>query len=50
MPEAILKNYELTTLAEDISKQSNIDYVLWLLVANLMQIYNAKDKSEQEKI
>ena len=37
------------TLAEDISKQPNIDCVAWLLVAILMQICNERDHAEQEK-
>lgn len=36
-------------LAEEISRQSNIDSVLWLLVITFMQIYNEKEQAEQRK-
>ena len=31
------------SLAEEISQQSSIDYVIWLLVITLFQIYNEKE-------
>ena len=37
------------TLAE-ISRQPNIDSVLWLLVVTLMQIYNEKEQAEHGKM
>lgn len=35
--------------AEEISRQSSIDCVMWLLVASYMQIYSEKEKAEQGK-
>lgn len=37
-------------LAEEISKQSGIDSVMWLLVVSLMKIYNEREQAEQGKI
>jgi hypothetical protein len=37
-------------LAEEISKQPSIDFVLWLLVFTLMKINNEKEPAEQRKI
>ena len=34
----------------DITKQPSIDYVVWLLLASLMQIYNEKEQDQQGKI
>lgn len=28
---------------EDISRETNIDHVVWLLIITLMQVYNEKD-------
>ena len=50
LPEAKLESYELTILAEEVSRQPNIDYGDWLLVATLVQIYNEKEETEQVKI
>lgn len=50
LPEAKLESYELTILAEEVSRQPNIDYIDWLLVATLVQIYNEKEEREQVKI
>ena len=50
LPEAKLKNYELTALAEEISRQPSDDCIGWLLVAILMQIYNEKGQNKQGKI
>ena len=50
LPEAKLKSYGLTALAEDISKQPSIDCVAWLLKASLMQIYTEKEQAGQGKI
>lgn len=44
-----MKNFRLTTLAEEIVKQPTIDGVPRYLVASLMQIYNKKKQDEQEK-
>ena len=46
LPEAKLKSYGLTALAEDISKQPSIACVAWLLKASLMQIYTEKRLKE----
>lgn len=35
---------------EDTSKQPSIDYIAWLLVATLKQIYNEMEPDEQGKI
>jgi len=40
LPEAKLKTFELMVFVEEISKQSSINYVMWLLVVTLIQIYN----------
>ena len=37
-------------LAKEISKQSSIDCVLWLLVSSVMQIYTKKEQAKQGKI
>jgi hypothetical protein len=49
LSEAKLKSFGLMTLAE-ISRQPNIDSVLWLLVVTLMQIYNEKEQAEHGKM
>jgi hypothetical protein len=36
-------------LAEEISTQSTIDFVAWLLVFSLMKTYNEKESAEQGK-
>lgn len=35
-PEVRMRSFVLTVLAEDISKEPSIDYVLWFFVATLM--------------
>lgn len=47
LPETTLKSFELTAFAEDISKQSSIDYIAQLLVPSNMQIYNEKKKQAE---
>jgi hypothetical protein len=37
LPKAKLKSFELTTLAEEISKQPSIDYVVWLLGQSIIK-------------
>lgn len=49
MPEAKLKIYGLTVLAEDMSIQASIDCVTWLSVAPLVHIHNVMEQDEQEK-
>ena len=41
---------ELKSLAEEISRQSSIDFDYWLFVPILMQIHNEKEQVEQGKI
>lgn len=38
-----MKSLVLIALAEEISRQFNIDYVVLLLVVTLMQAYNQED-------
>lgn len=47
--EVKLKSFELIVLGEEISRQSRIDSVIWLIVAPLMQIHNEKEQDEQGK-
>lgn len=50
LPAAEVKSFGLISLAENISKQSIIiDFVLWLLVLALMNIYNEKEKASKTK-
>lgn len=46
--EADLKSFGLIKLAEEISKQPSIDFVTWLLVFTLMQIYNEKEQARTQ--
>lgn len=46
--EAKLNSFGLILLTE-ISRQSNVDSVMWLLVMTLTQIYNDKNKWGNEK-
>lgn len=50
LPEAKLKSLGLMALAQEISTQPSIDYVIWLSVATLIHIWNEKEKSEQGTI
>ena len=43
MPEAKLKCFGLMILSEEISRQPDIDSVLWLLLVTHIQIYNQKE-------
>lgn len=36
-------------LTDKISKQSSIDFVMWLLVITITELYNVKEKSKQGK-
>ena len=42
LPEAKVKSFGLISSAEEISKQSSIDSVRWILVLTLMKIHNKK--------
>ena len=44
-----MKNFGLTMLAEEISRQPGIDYVMWFFVISLTQIYNERNKMDKEK-
>ena len=50
LPEAKLKSFGLIQLAEEISKQYNIDFVMWLLVLTLTQIHKEKEQAELGEI
>ena len=50
LPEAIGKTSELILLSEENSKQGSIDSEVWLLVVTLVEIYNEKEKAEQDKL
>lgn len=45
-PEARVKSSGLVPLAEEISQQSSVDSVIWILMLTLMKIYNEKEKAE----
>ena len=50
LPEAKVKSLGLIPLAEEISKQSSIAFVMWLLVVTLKKIYNGKKQVEEGKL
>ena len=43
LPEAKVKSFGLIPLAEEISKQPSIDFVMWILMVTLMKIYSEKE-------
>ena len=45
LPEAKVKSFGLIPLAEKISKQPRIVFVMWLLVVTLVKIYNEKEQA-----
>ncbi|KAL6034459.1 hypothetical protein STEG23_019827 [Scotinomys teguina] len=45
-----VKRFGLIALAKEISKQSSIDSVMWLLVFILRKMYNEKEQGEEGKI
>ena len=47
--ETKLKSFGLMSLAEEISRQSSINCVMWLPVKTLVQIYNEKEEAGQNK-
>lgn len=47
---AKLKRSILMALAEEISRQPNIMYAMWLLVFTLWQICNEREQPEQGKV
>ena len=44
-----MKSFGLMVLAEEILRQPSIYCATWLLVASLIQIYNEKEQTGQEK-
>lgn len=48
LSESKLKSFRWTALAEDMSGQSSVDCVAWLLVATLKQTYNKRGKLTKE--
>lgn len=50
LPEAKSKSFGVISFAEEISRQSTIDSVMWLLVVTVVQIYSEKKQAKQEKL
>jgi hypothetical protein len=46
---ALLENFKLVSLAEEISRQPRIDCITWLLVGTLLQISVEKEEHGKEK-
>lgn len=49
LPEAELKRNELISLVVVISRQSNIDSAVWLLITFVL-VYNAEEQARQNEI
>ena len=49
VPEVQLKSFGLMILAEEILRQTSIDSVVWLFLFTRIQVYNEKERAEQEK-
>ena len=49
LPEGKLKSFRLMTLAEETSRQPDIESFKWLLVIALMQIYKVSGNVDKEK-
>ena len=45
LPEVKLKRSGLISLAEDVSRQPDVDCAMRLLVITLMQLYNEKEQA-----
>lgn len=45
-----IESFGLILLAEKISRQPIIDFVMWLLVITLTQLYKVKEQAEQKEI
>jgi hypothetical protein len=45
-----LESFGLISLAEEISRYPNNNFVTWLLVITLMKIYNKKEQAGQEQM
>ena len=50
LPEANVMSFGLIPLAEGISKQASIDFVVWILVVILIKIYNEEEEAKQSKL
>ena len=50
LSEANVKSFRFIPLAEEISKQTSFDCLMWLSVLTLMKIYNEKKQTEQDKL
>lgn len=48
MTDAKLKSCGLSVLAEEITRQPNIDCLVWLLMTTLIEIYNEKELSKEK--
>jgi hypothetical protein len=49
LPQAKLRSKGLFSLAEEISRQPNIDFVVLLLVITLLQVYKEKEQVGQKQ-
>lgn len=49
LPGAELKSNGLIALAEDISRESSIESVVWLLMLNIMPIYSENGNTGEKK-
>ena len=45
-----MKSFRLIPLGEEISKQPNIDSVMWLLVVTVTKVYNEKKQAQQGQL
>lgn len=50
LPEVKFKSNEVISLAEEHSREPNIDFVMQFLVITLKQIYSGKKATEQKEI
>lgn len=46
--EAKLKNKGVISLVEEISRLSNVEFMVWLLLTTLLQVYSEKSKGQRE--
>lgn len=49
LPQADMESFGLMSLAEEISIQTHVNSVMWLLMIALTQIYNEKEQASKEK-
>lgn len=50
LPEANLRSKRLSSLVEEASRKHNVDFVMWILVSTLVQVYVKEEKAEQEEM